>query len=81
MPIQLRANLGNRLILRVDSESTAEIVRGSAVLRGCSAGATSLRGPKEVRVWCTPRRPSRSRTSGNALAQGVGGEVPLGIER
>jgi len=28
MPMQLRANLGNRLILRVDSEGTSEIALG-----------------------------------------------------
>ncbi len=28
MPMQLRSNLGNRLILRVDSEGTSEIVLG-----------------------------------------------------
>jgi DNA segregation ATPase FtsK/SpoIIIE, S-DNA-T family len=30
MPMQLRANLGNRLILRVDSEGTSEIALGAA---------------------------------------------------
>src|SRR5207247_7347001 len=30
MPMQLRANLGNRLILRVDSEGTSEIALGQA---------------------------------------------------
>lgn len=37
MPMQLRANLGNRLILRVDSEGTSEIalgVRGAETLLG-----------------------------------------------
>ena len=28
MPMQLRANLGNRLILRVDSEGTSELALG-----------------------------------------------------
>jgi DNA segregation ATPase FtsK/SpoIIIE, S-DNA-T family len=28
MPMQLRANLGNRLVLRVDSEGTSEIALG-----------------------------------------------------
>ena len=39
MPMQLRANLGNRLILRVDSEGTSEIALGERTRSGSWVGA------------------------------------------
>ena len=43
MPMQLRANLGNRLILKVNSEGTSEIALGEAGPRTCSATGTCSR--------------------------------------
>ena len=40
MPMQLRANLGNRLILRVDSEGTSESHWATKAPNACSGGAT-----------------------------------------
>jgi S-DNA-T family DNA segregation ATPase FtsK/SpoIIIE len=47
MPMQLRANLGNRLVLRVDGEGTSEIAlgeRGAERLLGKGHLAAKLEG-------------------------------------
>src|SRR5262249_46496894 len=51
MPMQLRANLGNRLVLRVDSEGTSEIAlgeRGAERLLGKGHLAAKLEGASEI---------------------------------
>ena len=51
MPMQLRANLGNRLILRVDSEGTSEIalgVKGAEKLLGKGHLLAKLEGETEL---------------------------------
>jgi S-DNA-T family DNA segregation ATPase FtsK/SpoIIIE len=55
MPMQLRSNLGNRLILRVDSEGTSEIAlggeRGAERLLGRGHMAAKLEGHQGL-VYC-----------------------------
>jgi len=51
MPMQLRANLGNRLVLRVDSEGTSEIalgVKGAERLLGKGHLAVKLEGEPDI---------------------------------
>jgi S-DNA-T family DNA segregation ATPase FtsK/SpoIIIE len=51
MPMQLRANLGNRLILRVDSEGTSEIAlgeRGAERLLGKGHMLAKLEGSRDL---------------------------------
>jgi S-DNA-T family DNA segregation ATPase FtsK/SpoIIIE len=51
MPMQLRANLGNRLVLRVDSEGTSEIAlgeKGAERLLGKGHLAAKLEGAPEI---------------------------------
>jgi S-DNA-T family DNA segregation ATPase FtsK/SpoIIIE len=51
MPMQLRANLGNRLVLRVDGEGTSEIAlgeRGAERLLGKGHLAAKLEGSPEI---------------------------------
>ena len=51
MPMQLRANLGNRLVLRVDGEGTSEIAlgeKGAERLLGKGHLAAKLEGAPEV---------------------------------
>lgn len=51
MPMQLRANLGNRLVLRVDSEGTSEIAlgeRGTERLLGRGHLLAKLEGVRDV---------------------------------
>jgi S-DNA-T family DNA segregation ATPase FtsK/SpoIIIE len=51
MPLQLRANLGNRLVLRVDGEGTSEIAlgeKGAERLLGKGHLAAKLEGASEV---------------------------------
>ena len=51
MPMQLRANLGNRLVLRVDSEGTSEIAlgeKGAERLLGKGHLAAKLEGTPEI---------------------------------
>jgi len=51
MPVQLRANLGNRLVLRVDGEGTSEIVlgeKGAERLLGKGHLAAKLEGTSEI---------------------------------
>jgi len=51
MPMQLRANLGNRLVLRVDSEGTSEISlgeKGAERLLGKGHLAAKLEGAPEI---------------------------------
>jgi S-DNA-T family DNA segregation ATPase FtsK/SpoIIIE len=51
MPMQLRANLGNRLVLRVDSEGTSEIalgVKGAERLLGKGHLAAKLEGESDI---------------------------------
>ena len=51
MPMQLRANLGNRLVLRVDSEGTSEIAlgeKGAERLLGKGHMAAKLEGEPET---------------------------------
>ena len=51
MPMQLRANLGNRLILRVDSEGTSEIAlgdKGAERLLGKGHLLAKLEGEREL---------------------------------
>jgi DNA segregation ATPase FtsK/SpoIIIE, S-DNA-T family len=51
MPMQLRANLGNRLILRVDSEGTSEIAlgeRGAERLLGRGHLLAKLEGERDL---------------------------------
>src|SRR2546429_8405741 len=51
MPMQLRANLGNRLVLRVDSEGTSEIAlgeKGAERLLGKGHLAAKLEGESEI---------------------------------
>lgn len=50
MPMQLRSNLGNRLILRVETEGTSEIALGEmGGQNGCWGRATCLQ------IWRAPR--------------------------
>jgi S-DNA-T family DNA segregation ATPase FtsK/SpoIIIE len=54
MPMQLRANLGNRLVLRVDGEGTSEIAlgeKGAERLLGKGHMAAKLEGEAEI-VFC-----------------------------
>ena len=51
MPLQLRANLGNRLVLRVDGEGTSEIAlgeKGAERLLGKGHMAAKLEGEPEI---------------------------------
>lgn len=51
MPMQLRANLGNRLVLRVDGEGTSEIalgIRGAERLLGKGHLAAKLEGESDI---------------------------------
>ena len=51
MPMQLRANLGNRLVLRVDGEGTSEIAlgeKGAERLLGKGHLAAKLEGKSEI---------------------------------
>ena len=51
MPMQLRANLGNRLVLRVDGEGTSEIAlgeKGAERLLGKGHLAAKLEGEPEI---------------------------------
>lgn len=51
MPMQLRANLGNRLVLRVDSEGTSEIalgVKGAERLLGKGHLCAKLEGEPDL---------------------------------
>ena len=51
MPMQLRANLGNRLVLRVDGEGTSEIalgVKGAERLLGKGHLAAKLEGEPDI---------------------------------
>ena len=51
MPMQLRANLGNRLVLRVDGEGTSEIAlgeKGAERLLGKGHLAAKLEGSAEI---------------------------------
>jgi DNA segregation ATPase FtsK/SpoIIIE, S-DNA-T family len=51
MPMQLRANLGNRLVLRVDSEGTSEIAlgeKGAERLLGKGHLAAKLEGERGI---------------------------------
>lgn len=51
MPMQLRANLGNRLVLRVDGEGTSEIAlgeKGAERLLGKGHMAAKLEGEPEI---------------------------------
>jgi len=51
MPMQLRANLGNRLVLRVDGEGTSEIAlgeKGAERLLGKGHWAAKLEGEPEI---------------------------------
>jgi S-DNA-T family DNA segregation ATPase FtsK/SpoIIIE len=51
MPMQLRANLGNRLVLRVDGEGTSEIAlgeKGAERLLGKGHLAAKLEGESEI---------------------------------
>src|SRR5438093_11978745 len=51
MPMQLRANLGNRLVLRVDGEGTSEIAlgeKGAERLLGKGHLAAKLEGVSEI---------------------------------
>lgn len=51
MPMQLRANLGNRLVLRVDGEGTSEIAlgeKGAERLLGKGHLAAKLEGETEI---------------------------------
>jgi len=51
MPMQLRANLGNRLVLRVDGEGTSEIAlgeKGAERLLGKGHLAARLEGESEI---------------------------------
>jgi S-DNA-T family DNA segregation ATPase FtsK/SpoIIIE len=57
MPMQLRANLGNRLILRVDSEGTSEIAlgeRGAERLLGRGHLAARLEGEAAIIIAQVP---------------------------
>ena len=51
MPMQLRANLGNRLVLRVDGEGTSEIAlgeKGAERLLGKGHLAAKLEGESDI---------------------------------
>jgi DNA segregation ATPase FtsK/SpoIIIE, S-DNA-T family len=51
MPMQLRSNLGNRLILRVDSEGTSEIAlgeKGAERLLGKGHMLAKLEGERDL---------------------------------
>lgn len=53
MPMQLRANLGNRLVLRVDSEGTSEIAlgeKGAERLLGRGHLAAKLEGESSIHL-------------------------------
>lgn len=57
MPMQLRANLGNRLVLRVDSEGISEIAlgeRGAERLLGKGHLAAKLEGEAEIMFGQVP---------------------------
>lgn len=68
MPMQLRANLGNRLVLRVDGEGTSEIAlgeKGAERLLGKGHLAAKLEGAPEIIFGQVPFVDS------DFLAQGV----------
>lgn len=57
MPMQLRANLGNRLVLRVDSEGTSEIAlgeKGAERLLGKGHLAARLEGEDQIIIAQVP---------------------------
>ena len=57
MPMQLRANLGNRLVLRVDGEGTSEIAlgeKGAERLLGKGHLAAKLEGEQEITFGQVP---------------------------
>lgn len=57
MPMQLRANLGNRLILKVDSEGTSEIAlgeKGAERLLGKGHLAAKLEGEDNITIAQVP---------------------------
>jgi len=57
MPMQLRSNLGNRLVLRVDSEGTSEIAlgeKGAERLLGKGHLAAKLEGEAEIKFGQVP---------------------------
>jgi S-DNA-T family DNA segregation ATPase FtsK/SpoIIIE len=57
MPMQLRANLGNRLVLRVDSEGTSEIAlgeKGAERLLGKGHLAAKLEGEASIQLAQVP---------------------------
>jgi S-DNA-T family DNA segregation ATPase FtsK/SpoIIIE len=61
MPMQLRANLGNRLVLRVDGEGTSEIAlgeKGAERLLGKGHLAAKLEGSPEIIFGQVPFVPS-----------------------
>lgn len=63
MPMQLRANLGNRLVLRVDSEGTSEIAlteKGAERLLGKGHLAAKLEGEDGIIIGQVPYVTSKS---------------------
>ena len=57
MPMQLRANLGNRLVLRVDGEGTSEIAlgeKGAERLLGKGHLAAKLQGEDDLVIAQVP---------------------------
>lgn len=76
MPMQLRANLGNRLILRVDGEGTSEIAlgeRGAERLLGRGHLLAKLEGERDLCFAQVPFVP-------NEFADGVVAATSVGVQ-
>ena len=76
MPIQLRANLGNRLVLRVDGEGTSEIAlgeKGAERLLGKGHLAAKLEGESDVLYGQVPLVDSEFIANVVAACKGVNG--------
>ena len=72
MPMQLRANLGNRLVLRVDSEGTSEIAlgeKGAERLLGKGHLSAKIEGESQIIYAQVPFVESAVLAQATALAQ------------
>src|SRR2546422_697045 len=80
MPMQLRANLGNRLILRVDGEGTSEIAlgeKGAERLLGKGHMAAKIEGESSIVLAQVPFIDEPF--LGSVVHALVGGQSPLGL--
>ena len=80
MPMQLRANLGNRLVLRVDGEGTSEIalgVKGAERLLGKGHLAAKLEGEDDLVFAQVPIVASECLEAIVSKLQGILSEIPL----